>query len=74
MLRSLCCKKTMVTMSKDTNFSGHPVLSQIIKLINRDKVHNLATTTIFNYFNALRKAYDLLAALINAEKDYAGIK
>ena len=61
-------------MSKDTNFSGHPVLSQIIKLINRDKVHNLATTTIFNYFNALRKAYDLLAALINAEKDYAGIK
>lgn len=74
MLRSLCCKKTMVTMSKDTNFSGHPVLSQIIKLINRDKVHKLATTTIFNYFNALRKAYDLLAALINAEKDYAGMK
>ena len=35
-------------MSKDTNFSGHPVLSQIIKLINRDKVNELATTTKVN--------------------------
>ena len=56
----------MVTMSKDTNFSGHPVLSQIIKLINRDKVHKLATTTKVNRYVKSFDAFTHLVVMIYA--------
>ena len=51
----------METMNKDTNFSGHPVLSQIIKLINRDKVNELATTTKVNRYV---KSFDAFTHLV----------
>ena len=53
-------------MSKDTNFSGHPVLSQIIKLINRDKVHKLATTTKVNRYVTSFDAFTHLVVMIYA--------
>ena len=53
-------------MSKDTNFSGHPVLSQIIKLINRDKVHKLATTTKVNRYVKSFDAFTHLVVMIYA--------
>ena len=51
-------------MSKDTNFSGHPVLSQIIKLINRDKVNELATTTKVNRYVKSFDAFTHLVVMI----------
>ena len=56
----------MVTMSKDTNFSRHPVLSQIIKLINRDKVNELATTTKVNRYVKSFDAFTHLVVMIYA--------
>ena len=56
----------MVTMSKDTNFSGHPVLSQIIKLINRDKVNELAKTTGVNRYVKSFDAFTHLVVMIYA--------
>ena len=56
----------MVTMSKDTNFSGHPVLSQIIKLINRDKVNKLATTSKVNRYVKSFDAFTHLVVMIYA--------
>ena len=56
----------MVTMSKDTNFSGHPVLSQIVKLINRDKVNKLATTTKVNRYVKSFDAFTHLVVMIYA--------
>ena len=53
-------------MSKDTNFSGHPVLSQIIKLINRDKVNELATTTKVNRYVKSFDAFTHLVVMIYA--------
>ena len=53
-------------MSKDTNFSGHPVLSQIIKLINQDKVHKLATTTKVNRYVKSFDAFMHLVVMIYA--------
>lgn len=56
----------MVTMSKDINSSGHPVLSQIIKLINRDKVNELATTTKVNRYVKSFDAFTHLVVMIYA--------
>ena len=53
-------------MSKDINFSGHPVLSQIIKLINRDKVNELAITTKVNRYVKSFDAFTHLVVMIYA--------
>ncbi len=53
-------------MSRDTNFSGHPVLSQIIKLIKRDKVNELATTTKVNRYVKSFDAFTHLVVMIYA--------
>lgn len=53
-------------MSKDTNFSGHPVLSQMIKLINRDKVMELAKSTGVNRYVKCFDAFTHLVVMIYA--------
>lgn len=53
-------------MGKDTNFSGHPVLSQIIKLINRDMVNDMAKTTGVNRYVKSFDAFTHLVVMIYA--------
>ena len=37
-------------MGKGTNFSGQPVLSQLIKLMDRSKINTLASKSGANYY------------------------
>ena len=37
-------------MGKGTNFSGQPVLSQLIKLMDRSKINILASKSGANYY------------------------
>ena len=53
-------------MGKDTNFSGHPVLSQIIKLINRDKVNEIAKEKGVNRYVKSFDAFTHLVVMIYA--------
>ena len=53
-------------MGKDTNFSGHPVLGQIIKLINRDKVNKIARDTNVNRYVKSFDAFTHLVVMIYA--------
>ena len=39
-------------MGKGTNFSGQPVLSQLIKLMDRQKINTLALKSGANYYRS----------------------
>ena len=51
-------------MGKGTNFSGQPVLSQVIKLMDRQKINTLASKSGANYYT---KHLDGAARLVNKE-------
>ena len=51
-------------MGKGTNFSGQPVLSQLIKLMDRSKINTLASKSGANYYT---KHLDGAARLVNKE-------
>ena len=44
-------------MGKGTNFSGQPVLSQLIKLMDRQKINTLASKSGANYYTKYLDGY-----------------
>ena len=53
-------------MGKGTNFSGQPVLSQLIKLMDRQKINTLASKSGANYYTKYLDGYSHLVVMLYA--------
>ena len=53
-------------MGKSTNFSGQPVLSQLIKLMDRQKINTLASKSGANYYTKHLDGYSHLVVMLYA--------
>ena len=53
-------------MGKGTNFSGQPVLSQLIKLMDRSKINTLASKSGANYYTKHLDGYSHLVVMLYA--------
>ena len=53
-------------MGKGTNFSGQPVLSQLIKLMDRQKINTLASKSGANYYTKHLDGYSHLVVMLYA--------
>ena len=53
-------------MGKGTNFSGQPVLSQLIKLMDRSKINILASKSGANYYTKHLDGYSHLVVMLYA--------
>ncbi len=53
-------------MGKGTNFSGQPVLSQLIKLMDRQKINTLASKSGANYYTKHLDGYSHLVVMLDA--------
>ena len=53
-------------MGKGTNFSGQPVLSQLIKLMDRQKINTLASKSGANYYTNHLDGYSHLVVMLYA--------
>ncbi len=53
-------------MGKGTNFSGQPVLSQLIKLMDRQKINTLASKSSANYYTKHLDGYSHLVVMLYA--------
>ena len=51
-------------MGKGTNFSGQPVLSQLIKLMDRQKINTLASKSGANYYTKHLDGYSHLVVML----------
>ena len=53
-------------MGKGTNFSGQPVLSQLIKLMDRSKINTLASKSGANYYTKHLDGYSHMVVMLYA--------
>ena len=53
-------------MGKGTNFSGQPVLSQLIKLMDRQKINTLASKSGADYYTKHLDGYSHLIVMLYA--------
>ena len=53
-------------MGKGTNFSGQPVLSQLIKLMDKSKINTLASKSGANYYTKHLDGYSHLVVMLYA--------
>ncbi len=58
--------KNSKSMGKGTNFSGQPVLSQLIKLMDRSKINILASKSGANYYTKHLDGYSHLVVMLYA--------